>query len=130
MISRAVTPTRLDSAKFMKMRRLTLNLATKSKRDVAQDTLKTLCQKTGVDILDFTMFSNVSVVLQIEAKLFAIRALASELTSAEFRLSESSKAELASLSNDPLASDIAGTLQVTFATEDGNQSNPVPMIPG
>ena len=76
------------------------------------------------------MYSNLSLVLEIEAQVSGIQSFGAILGKNGFRIESSSIAtldELAERNSDDL---VIGTIQVTFATGDGSLIIPVPSVPG
>jgi hypothetical protein len=109
---------------------ITLNFLTNQPRNAAIRELERLCQANGVFILDFHMFSNVSLALNIEANAAAIPHLGRALAESSFQIDGAGQAQVESLAHLPSGSMARGTLQVTFAKEDGELRITTPMVPG
>jgi hypothetical protein len=109
---------------------LALSFVTHTRRDCAIHQLEEICHAGSVFILDFNMFSNLSLTRQFEADAAALQSTIDELLRHGFTIQVECQAAIASLRD--LASDAKtiGTLQVTFANEDGSLRIPVPAVPG
>ena len=81
----------------------------------------------GGDILDFKMFSNLSLSLIVEMTGGGVAALVDSLASRGWQVEvDPGREALAARAGDRLE----GTLQVTFPEGDGELAIPVPAVPG
>jgi hypothetical protein len=109
---------------------IALNFVTSESRNAAIQQFETLCHDSGVFIVDFHMFSNVSLSVQFEAAVPALLNFTAALTQSSFHITGDSQVSLALLPASDSQSRAIGTMQVTFACEDGNLRIAVPNVPG
>ena len=109
---------------------IALNFVTGESRNAAIQLFETLCHNSGVFIVDFHVFSNVSLSVQFEAEVASLINFTAALTQSSFHITADSQASLALLPASHPQSRAVGTLQVTFASEDGNLRIAVPNVPG
>ena len=114
----------------MKTQRIALSFGTRTPRDEAIEVLQKLAQENNISILDSRMFSNLSLVVQIEGTIARFIALTEGLAKSEFRIDGSSKVEMDKVALQDGKLVVSGTLQVSFAAGDGNLVIPVPEVPG
>ena len=114
----------------MESRRVVLNFATRIPRDEAIQLLQRLVQESDISILDCRMFSDMSLVLEVEGLTAGALSLTSALLQSSFRIATSSQDQIDKLARENSESIIHGTIQVTFATGDGSLVIPVPWVPG
>jgi hypothetical protein len=93
--------------------------------------------KSGGWIIDFKVFSNISICLNFELPDRNIDQLYSTLRSIGLRLSQESEDLLSNWyhrqekpNTEPKAVDVAGTLQITFVHNEPDLRIKVPAIPG
>ena len=116
---------------------LQLNGITRGDRHEMISRVKEAILQGGGFIVDFRMFSNLSVCLNFEISAGKICDLSAALKSTELRLTEESHKLLADycqqaeqLSVEARASEIAGTLEITFIHNEPDLRIEVPPIPG
>lgn len=114
----------------MKSARVILNFGTRTPRDEAILALQELTQKSDFSILDCRIFSNISLVLELEGTTSGLLSLCSALLNISFKIEAASQDQLTQLKRENSDSLVLGTIQVTFATGDGSLVTPVPMVPG
>jgi hypothetical protein len=110
--------------------RIRLCFSTRLPRDEAIHSIESQCQEYKIDILDCRMFSNMSLVLEVEGAVSHFLSLEQGMGRNEFRidiLTQTQFADLALKAPDEL---VSGTIQVTFSTGDGSLVIPVPSVPG
>ena len=83
-----------------------------------------------INILDSRMFSNLSLVLEIEGLVSGILSLNIALEKSGFHLDSQSKLKNNELAEKNVLDSVIGTIQLTFATGDGSLVIPVPSVPG
>jgi hypothetical protein len=99
----------------------------RSRRDEAIARVEDAVQRHRGDILDFKMFSNLSLALIVEMTGAEVIALADEFLGIGWHVDlEPARDVLAASPAEPLE----GTVQVTFPDGDGELVIPVPAVPG
>lgn len=118
----------------MRRKFLQLNATTRADRHQMIELGKDTITSSGGWILDFKLFSNVSICINFELPDHNVAAFRDRLVAAEWRLDERSLQALevftepAGQGSAPM--DLIGTLQITFVHEEPDLRIPVPMIPG
>lgn len=127
----------------MKQKFLRLNATTHGDRHRMIELAKDAIGASGGWILDFTIFSNVSICLNFELQLGNVARLREALEQTELQLSDASLQALDGLAGSaerqvhPVSSpsinsptDVIASLQITFIHNEPDLRIPVPMIPG
>jgi hypothetical protein len=116
---------------------LQLNGVTRIDRHEMISRVKEAISRGGGYILDFHMFSNASICINFEVPAGNIEKLYSSLTETGLRLSQEShvllldcRNLLEKLGEEPKATDVAGTLQITFIHNEPDLRIECPPIPG
>ncbi|HVF91902.1 MAG TPA: hypothetical protein VNH22_17685 [Blastocatellia bacterium] len=111
--------------------------STRSERQESISRAKEAIQASGGWILDFKLFSNVSISVSFEAPLRGIEKLFSMLIAADIHLDRESEELLASymrdreqLSERRLSTEVPGVLQLIFIHNEPDLRIEVPAIPG
>lgn len=117
----------------MRRKFLQLNATTRSPRHQVIELAKDAITAGGGWILDFTLFSNVSICLNFELPVNQVNRLRDALLTTDLWWSESSLQAFEdfaapSLQEEP--PDLRGTLQITFIHDEPDLRIPVPMVPG
>lgn len=113
---------------------LRLNATTSGERHRMIELAKDAIAASGGWILDFTMFSNVSICFNFELPFNAVARLRDALAAIELRLSEASTQAFEEFAGKteqgtPPA-ELKASLQITFIHREPDLRIPVPMIPG
>src|SRR5512139_2786168 len=99
----------------------------RARRDEAIALVEAAVQRRRGDLLDFKMFSNVSLNLVVELDAGAVAGLVEELAALGWPVEvEPGREALAGRAGERLE----GTLQVTFPEGDGELVIPLPRVPG
>lgn len=93
--------------------------------------------RSGGFVVDFHMFSNLSICLNFEIDAAKICSLRAALAETQLQLTEQSRQLLAELceeakqrAGDGRASEVAGSIQITFVHDEPDLRIEVPPIPG
>ncbi|HKG20804.1 MAG TPA: hypothetical protein VKC34_02815 [Blastocatellia bacterium] len=116
---------------------LSIRGSTRSERQEAIARAKEAIQASGGWILDFRLFSNVSISVSFEVPLNGVERLFSLLVAADIHLDRESEELLAGyrrgreqLSDRRLSTEVPGALQLTFIHNEPDLRLEVPAIPG
>ena len=116
---------------------LRLNGITRRDRHEMISRVKEAVLRSGGFVVDFHMFSNVSLCLNFEIAAAKIQRLEVELEATGLQLTEESRRSLAErheraeqLDEADGASEVAGTIQMTFIHDEPDLRIEVPPIPG
>ena len=113
---------------------LRLSGSTRADRHETVSRVRDAINASGGALLDFKMFSNVSICLNFEIPARHVARLRSALGATPLRLDAESAALLARFDEetgtDTTAIDLPGTLQITFIHDDPDLIIAVPPIPG
>jgi hypothetical protein len=108
-------------------RAFSVRAVARGRRDEAIARVEEAVQRRRGDILDFKMFSNVSLNLLVELDGSAVAALLDELAALGWPVEvEPGREALSARGGERLG----GTLQVTFPEGDGELVIPLPRVPG
>ncbi|MGA9767545.1 MAG: hypothetical protein WBV94_00780 [Blastocatellia bacterium] len=110
--------------------RLRINASTRADRNLITSLAKEAILQCGGWVLDFKMFSNISICINFEIVTAHIEALKTALTRLDLRLSRQSYEALESFTDKREKGDITGTLQITFIHDEPDLRRDVPAIPG
>jgi len=116
---------------------LRINAVTRANRDEMIARVRTAMTKSGAWIVDVKLFSNASVCFNFEIPSSHAEQFRAALTATDLRLTKESDDSLASLlerdksaeAGSP-ATEIAGSLQITFIHNEPDLRIEVPQIPG
>ena len=118
----------------MPPRFLRINGLTRADRHQTLSALRDALAGSGGWVTDFKLFSNHSACINFEIPARHVRALSASLAALDLRLSEASLTALAAFGADDApvddASEVSGTLQVSFIHNDPDLRIEVPPIPG
>ena len=106
--------------------RFRISSATKEARSLAVERCKGIISQSGGDILDFKMFSNMSLVFQVEIDPSGVKSIVEVLKHAGWYVS----LEPEEVSSIVSPQKLQGSVQITFANANGNMRIPVPTVPG
>jgi hypothetical protein len=116
---------------------LRLNAVTRRDRHEMISLAKEAILQAGGDLFDFHMFSNLSICLNFEIAAGKIGGLSAALSATGLRLTDGSKERLADcyrraeqLPAERAASEVTGTLEITFIHNEPDLRIEVPPIPG
>jgi hypothetical protein len=108
-------------------RHFRVQAVSRGRREEAIARVEEVVQRRRGDILDFKMFSNLSLTLLVEMDMDAVPALADELAALGWHVDlDPGREVLAGRSGERME----GTIQVTFPEGDGELVIPVPAVPG
>ncbi len=105
-------------------------MATRLPRDFAIQELQRICREQNVAIIDFHMFSNLSLAINFEAKLSEVLSSIASFRECAFKLDSESENQFEAIKNQAPGDERVGTFQISFAGQDGSLKIPVPMVPG
>lgn len=114
-----------------------INAVTRANRVETMARVRTALAASGAWVLDVKQFSNVSVCFSFEVPGNRMERLREALAAADLRLTRESNDSFASFSESnesagegSQATDVAGTLQITFIHNEPDLKIEVPRIPG
>ena len=102
--------------------------ATRRDRQEMTTAISGAIQASGGWLVDFTMFSNISICFNVEVARGRLGALYEELARTGLRFEE--EGELSAAGEGSAEEEMAGTIQVTFVHEEPDLRREVPAIPG
>ncbi|HST22215.1 MAG TPA: hypothetical protein VLR90_13915 [Blastocatellia bacterium] len=109
---------------------LRINASTRSDRNLIIARAKEAILQSGGWVLDFKLFSNISICINFEIVTANIEELRAALNQLDLRLSKQSHEALESFKDEQKEGDIKGALQITFIHDEPDLRRDVPAIPG
>lgn len=109
---------------------LRINASTRTDRNLITAHAKEAILQSGGWILDFKLFSNISICINFEIASARIEELRATLNQIDLRVSRQSQEALKNFIDKQNDDDIAGTLQITFIHDEPDLRRDVPAIPG
>ena len=109
---------------------LRINASTRADRNLITSLAKEAILQSRGWILDFKLFSNISICINFEIATTHIEELYAALKLLDLRLSKGSHEALESFTGRREEGDITGTLQMTFIHDEPDLRREVPAIPG
>jgi len=113
---------------------LQLNATSRGPRHQIIELAKDAITASGGWIIDFRLFSNLSICINFELPFDQVGRLRDALAEIDMRLSDAGFQTLEALAGitnqDGQPAELMGSLQITFIHDDPDLRIPVPMIPG
>lgn len=109
---------------------LKINASTRTDRNLITSHAKEAILQSGGWVLDFTLFSNISICINFEIASARMDELRAKLNQLDLRLGRQSQQALKNCRDKPVEGDITGTLQITFIHDEPDLRRDIPAIPG